>query len=413
MGRNTKIEWDYEQIRTEKANGDTFEQIGARRGVTGPAVRYQYLKNEVTAPPHRTVGFRVVSEISETPPPTPLVMPPTPEIQVDPETIPHTDLPEQPAYAHNAYRFGHEPEPKTPATEILRSDFEFRSYVDALYEYFRFNEVSPQPPEPKPILDGAEFTVIASDLHVPYENAEAVRWMVKRTYKKANRLVIGGDLADMFYFSKYMKFKNHFTATEEMARVKAQINLFAEAFDEVVIMRGNHDDRFIKWMARRGMEPEVMDVFRYLFGVHAMHPIYVLAADLKNVKVVESISCDYAEFSYLGQFGDCVVSHAEKYSKIPNKAVGDVIQSLKSFHEARGLIKPFRVVVQAHTHQAGKTWNDFGVVGIENGCLSALPDYSGGSKTLPHRSPVLGYTELHQVNGVSDLEKTNFIPYQT
>jgi hypothetical protein len=336
----------------------------------------------------------------------------TPKV-IDPETVPSTPLPERAAYSHNTYRFGHAPaEAPTDPAEILAKDYDFQEYYAQFCDFLGFKADRFSAPETKPILEGAEFSVIAADLHVPYEHQDAIKWMIKRTFKKANRLIIGGDLADMFYFSKYQKFKNHMSPTEAMVRVMAQLTAFSEAYDEVVLMRGNHDDRFVKWLVRMGIEPEVLDLFKYLYGVHAIHPIYVLAAGLKNVKVVEPINKDYAEFSYLYQQEDCIISHAEKYSKIPNKAASDVIQSLKSFHEPQGVVKPFKVLVQCHTHQAGKTFNDFGVIGIENGCLALLPDYSGGSKMLPHRAPVLGFTELHQVRGVADLEKTNFIPYQ-
>ena len=177
-------------------------------------------------------------------------------------------------------------------------------------------------------------------------------------------------------------------------------------------MRGNHDDRFIKYLLRQGIKPEAMEVFKYIYGAHAMHPIYVLAHGLPNVKVIEPLNKDYAEFSYLYQHGDCVVSHAEKFSQQPNKVAEDMIKTLMSYHVPAGIIKPFNVVVQCHTHMAGKTWGDFGKIGIENGCMAMIPDYSGNAKLLPRRPPVLGYTELWQYAGISDLERTNFVPYQ-
>ncbi len=54
---------------------------------------------------------------------------------------------------------------------------------------------------------------------------------------------------------------------------------------------------------------------------------------------------------------------------------------------------------------------DFGIIGIENGCLCTTPDYAGQPGRLPRRASVLGWTELIQENGVSDPERTNFIPF--
>jgi hypothetical protein len=262
------------------------------------------------------------------------------------------------------------------------------------------------------IVGPQELTVVAGDTHAPYEHEDAIKWMVRRTALKAKRIILAGDLADMFNFSRYPKFKRHYDAMEEIIRVQALLNMFSESYEEVILMTGNHDDRFIKFLQRMGLPPEVFEVFDYMHGQYSLHPIFVLARNLKNVKIVEPVIKDYASFGYLHQQGDAIISHAEKYSSICNKAVAQVIQSLKSYHEVQGLIKPFKVVIQAHTHQAGKTFNDFGVVGIENGCLCLTPDYAGDARRIQTRASILGYTELVQTNGVSDLEKTNFIPFQ-
>lgn len=339
---------------------------------------------------------------------------PTPVPQADGYTyVPNESLGDMIANlpAGSEVRFGADKAEKQVDPAVLAKDYEFDNLYWQYRDFIGWKKDA-EIPEKKPVLDNAEFSVIASDIHAPYENAEAVRWMVKRTFKKANRLIIGGDLADMFYFSKYQKFKKHFSAVEEMQRVQALLQMFSEAYDEVVILRGNHDDRYIKYLVRMGLDPEVLDVFQYLHGEYALHPIFVLTHGLKNVKVVESVNKDYASFGYLHQQGDAVISHAEKYSQVPNKAVGDVIMSLKSYHEPNGVVKPFKVVIQAHTHQAGKTWNDYGTIGIENGCLALTPDYAGGSRTLPRRASVVGYTELYQINGQSDFERTNFIPWK-
>lgn len=257
----------------------------------------------------------------------------------------------------------------------------------------------------------SSLTIVAGDLHAPFQHDRAIRNMIQRTAHRAERLIIAGDLADMFNMSNYAKFKRQYTALEEITRVQSLLQLFAESYPEVVVLRGNHDDRFIKNLQRMGMQPDLFEVFEYLHGEYSLHPVYVLARAFKNVRIVDPIKLDNAEFAYLYQQGDAIVSHAESFSQIPNKAVGSVIQSLKSFHEPQGLVQPFKVVIQAHTHQAGKTWNDFGIIGIENGCLCTTPDYAGQPGRLPRRASVLGWTELHQENGVSDPERTNFIPF--
>lgn len=257
-----------------------------------------------------------------------------------------------------------------------------------------------------------ELTVVAGDLHAPFQHDAAIKQMIKDTSKRARRLIIAGDLADMFNMSKYAKFKSSYSTKEELISVQSLLTLLAESYPEVILMRGNHDDRFIKYLQRAGLPPEVLEAFDYLHGEYSLHPIYVLAQGLNNVKIVDPLKKDNAEFCYLYQQGDCIISHAELFSQIPNKTVGSVIQGLKSYHEPEGLVKPFRLVIQAHTHQAGKTWCDFNIVGIENGCLCTTPDYASNARMMPRRASVLGYTELWQdKKGRTDLVKTNFIPY--
>lgn len=295
--------------------------------------------------------------------------------------------------------------------EVLRTDADFDRLYANYRAYLGWKDAPEVPEKVERSPDGEELWIVASDFHAPYHNDDAVQWMIKKTFRKAKGIIIGGDIADMFYFSKYMKFKQHFGPLEELMRVQALLRTLSEAYENVILMRGNHDDRFIKYLKRMGLPVEVVEVFDYLHGQHSLHPIYVLARGLPNVQVVEPVNKDFAEFGYLYQHGDAVISHAEKYSQQCNKAVSDVIHSLMSYHLTENVLQPFRVVVQCHTHQAGLTFCDYGVVGIENGCLSMTPDYTGSSKNLPRRRPVLGYTELYQVNGVSDLQKTRFMPY--
>jgi UDP-2,3-diacylglucosamine pyrophosphatase LpxH len=302
-------------------------------------------------------------------------------------------------------------EEKKKTVALLHTDGDFDNYYQQYKQWLGWNK-SIIPNKTSRSKSGEELTVVVGDLHVPYHNEDAVKWMINRTASKAKRLVIGGDLADMFWCSRYMKFKQYFSGLEEVKRVQASLAAFSEAYEEVILMRGNHDDRFIKYLQRSGMSLDALEVFKYLYGEYALHPTYVFAHGLPNVQIVEPLTKDYAEFTYLYQQGDCVISHAEKYSQQTNKVAEDVIKTLMSYHVPQGILSPFKVLIQCHTHMAGHCYHDFSIVGIENGCMALTPDYSGNAKFLPRRVPTIGYTELVQVNGRSDLEKTRFIPYQ-
>jgi hypothetical protein len=160
----------------------------------------------------------------------------------------------------------------------------------------------------------------------------------------------------------------------------------------------------------KNVEPGVLEAFRMLCPKFDS-PLHLLAKDLPNVEIVQGYSLDHAEFSWFYQIGDLVTTHAEVYSKIPNRAVGTVIHWLKSYAEPQGLVKPFKVVIQNHTHQAGLTWNDFGIWGIENGCMCQVGDYCGSPQLRGAARPWMkGYSVAHQIDGVTDISRLRFVP---
>lgn len=133
-----------------------------------------------------------------------------------------------------------------------------------------------------------------------------------------------------------------------------------------------------------------------MFNKHALSPLAAFAEmdGLYNVEFVEPIRNDYAEWNHIWQHGDLVLGHPEYFSSVPNKAVGDFIFYLIKNTEVVHL-NDSNVVGMGHTHQAGKTWNDFGVVGMELGCLAATPDYAANPKAKG-RPPVKGYSIFYQ-----------------
>ncbi len=175
-------------------------------------------------------------------------------------------------------------------------------------------------------------------------------------------------------------------------------------------MSGNHDERFIKWLVRdKSIPPSILEYFQ-LMDPDFLSPLAKVCAGFPNVETIKPLELDYARFPFIHQEGDCILSHAERFSKIPNRATGDVIHWLKSYAEPQGLVKPFRVVIQAHTHQAGSTWCDYDTLGIEAGCLAKVPDYSGDPKLRGAGRPsVVGYTLVYQDGGVTDRNESRFI----
>jgi hypothetical protein len=249
---------------------------------------------------------------------------------------------------------------------------------------------------------------VGNDIHTPYHKEWAVGRFIADN-RDADECWIPGDVMDLLSFSHYPKSSQKFSAVEEFQSGRVLIRALSDNFPKVVIMSGNHDDRFIKYLVRLNIPPDILEFFR-LMTPDFDSPLAKICAPFPNVEVAKPRELDDAKFPFIHQVGDCILSHAEKFSKIPNRAVGDVIHWLQSYARPQGLVDDFKVVIQAHTHQAGKTYNDYGVVGIEAGTLSAVPGYAGNPKLMGAQRPsVVGYTVVYQENGVTDRNATNFV----
>lgn len=260
-----------------------------------------------------------------------------------------------------------------------------------------------KPPKIKP---GSRKKILAlNDIHAPFHNEEKLGAAI-REHKDADECWLPGDVLDLFGVSKYPKSRQEFSLVQEFQAGQAVIRMLAETFAVVRVLHGNHDERWIKYLVAKNIPPDVLEFMRYAYP-NSTSPLAKICAGYSNVHMMEPKRIDYAEYGYLHQIGDCVLSHAERYSKIPNKAVTDVIDAFMRKLKPMGVLDDFKVVGQAHTHCAGKTWNDYGVIGIEMGCMSRVPDYDGNPR-INGRAPVNGYTLFYQENGVTDRNASNF-----
>lgn len=251
--------------------------------------------------------------------------------------------------------------------------------------------------------------LVLNDIHAPFHNEAALARAINDN-RDADECWVVGDVLDLFSFSRYDKTSRPFSPIEEFQSGRVIMAGLAEAFPTVRVMHGNHDDRYIKYLVRAHIPPDVLEFMKYSFP-NSLSPLAKLCADLPNVQMMEPKRIDYASYPFIHQIGDCVLSHAERYSRLTNKAVSDVIEWLMKKAKPMGIVDDFKVVIQAHTHSAGKTWNDYGVVGIESGCLALTPDYDGSPK-LMGRQPVVGYTVVVQEDGRTLINETNFIQIQ-
>jgi hypothetical protein len=289
-------------------------------------------------------------------------------------------------------------------------------------EYIGYKGKPPKAPKGKDTGKAEKKILLINDLHVPYHDMAAVGKVIDAHSADTDLLVIGGDFLDLFSVSRYEKFKQHYTLVEELRIAKALMNVIASKFKKIVVLSGNHDERWRKHLvSKRGMPPSELSAMNLLAqmasgddNANLTDPLYCLTRDLTNVEVAAPVVSDFAEFGFFHQIGDLVVSHAEKFSRVPNQAANQALHWFMSNAIPMGLVKPFKVMAQCHTHQAGMTYGDYGVWTMECGCLARTPDYAANPRLMGAQRPaVKGCTVFYQdQDGKTDMTRSRFIPIE-
>ena len=237
-----------------------------------------------------------------------------------------------------------------------------------------------------------ERLLVFSDTHCPFTRLDLVARMLQE--EDADRAIFVGDVDDLYAVSKYPKDVSTCPALKSLAASRALLERVAERYPAVDVIRGNHDARLEKHLRTR-LEPDVLDALRLLAG-GSLDPIRAITRDIPNIRMVGTDVEDY-HVRWFYQLGDVLFVHAEKFSNVPGAAVQAVHRWFARMQRQLGL-KPFRVLVQAHTHQLSWIPVDADTLLLECGCLCATQSYQLGPKVagLPQRQ---GYITLEMENG--------------
>jgi hypothetical protein len=133
--------------------------------------------------------------------------------------------------------------------------------------------------------------------------------------------------------------------------------------------------------------------------------IHLLAKRYPNVRFAPQQAGPFS-LSWLTQVGDLIVSHAEKFSTVPGSALRKIEEGLTDFGQVYGL-KPWKVLVQAHTHAHSVVLWHADKMLVEGGAMCATHGYMLSAR-MGGRPQRIGYTTLTQVNGVTDLNSLRF-----
>lgn len=240
--------------------------------------------------------------------------------------------------------------------------------------------------------------VIASDLHGPFNDPWAVAEMVNRELNDTDTLVLNGDIFDLFSVSRFIK-DQHVPFEMELAAVDALLGQFSKRVPDILVTTGNHDGPRFEKSIRTQLSPEMMNVVEFLTGGQ-LDPVKVLAKRYRNIRFAP-IQVDRFSVGWLAQEGDLVIAHAEKYSKVPSAATRMIDEWLTDFHDTLGL-KPWRVLVQGHTHALSRThWKSDRLL-MESGCLCKTAGYQLVAK-VGGRPQRRGYVTIMQEDGECDI----------
>lgn len=239
--------------------------------------------------------------------------------------------------------------------------------------------------------------VIASDFHAPFHDTDAVAQMLRET-QGFDQIIVNGDLQDFYSISRFTKHES-VPVEREFAAVDALLGQFSQAYPDVLVVEGNHDRPRFEKQLRCLLSLEMMHVLEALTGGQ-FSAIKMLAKRYKNVRFAD-VQVGRHHLGWFAQEGDLLVAHAEKFSRVPSAALRGIEEWFADRHDTLGLA-PWRVLVQAHTHQLGWfPWHSDRLL-VEGGCMCSTHGYQLDPK-IAGRPQRVGYVTLTQHNGVTDL----------
>ena len=245
--------------------------------------------------------------------------------------------------------------------------------------------------------------VVAGDFHAPFQCNRSVAELIRRE-QGADLLIVNGDLQDFYAISRFLKYEAVSVETE-LAAVDALLGQLSRAFGEVVIVAGNHDHARFEKQLRGLLSLEMIHVIEFLTGGN-FSTTRLIAQRYPNIRIAET-HVGRHKLGWLWQEGDVLCTHAEQFSRIPGNTLRVIEEQMTDMERVYGLA-PWRVLIQAHTHQMG--WFPFRAerLLVEGGCMSTTHGYqlTAASRGRPQRR---GYVTLTQTAGRTDLNSVRLV----
>lgn len=239
--------------------------------------------------------------------------------------------------------------------------------------------------------------VVAGDMHAPFEDKDAIGQMLAET-EGFDQLIVNGDLMDHYSISRFTKYE-YVAVEREIAAADALLGAFSRQYPDVLVVEGNHDRPRFEKQLRALLSLEMLHCIEYLTGGN-LSLVRAIAKRYPNIRLADH-RVGRHHLGWFAQEGDLLVAHAEKFSKVPGAALRVIEEWMADREDSLGLT-PWRLLIQAHTHQLGWfPWHS-GKLLVEGGCLCQTHGYQLDPK-IAGRPQRLGFVTLTQHKGVTDL----------
>ena len=286
-----------------------------------------------------------------------------------------------------------EPRRKTITEEPITS------YEIAWREWQRYvgQRIEHDAKPPKPRKTARQKIAVIGDLHVPFHDKAALAAFVTRE-KDSDLCIVNGDFQDFYSVSRFTKYE-HINFEDEAAEVQIVMETLSQTFPKVLIVEGNHDRPRWERQLRERLPEEMVKVVEFLAGGQ-LSVIGAIARRFPNVELAHSLVGSH-RVSWYAQVGDLIVTHAEKFSRVPGSTLRGLDEWLMDMERTLSL-DPWRIVVQAHTHQLGLfPWHADKML-VEGGCCCETHGYQLTAR-VGGRPQRRGWVTLEQENGRTDL----------
>jgi len=254
------------------------------------------------------------------------------------------------------------------------------------------------------LVDGTARKILSlSDLHFPFALIGEIDKALE-AHSDADIVVLNGDILDGYIFSTYSKARRIAALKEYMAAFEL-VKRLSETFPKVVIVRGNHDDRPAKILAKKEFSKEATQVLRpdllaRIANGEALneHGELIAKLDFENVY--------YQKYdSWYVRVGKTIFAHPDAYF---GSWPGQTAVKLCDYFTKRMGSNSFDSIVVGHTHRSYK-----GIVMnkllIEQGAMAArMPYQHRADIRFPHA--MNGYALIYQdADGNTDFNKSHTV----